>query len=259
MKKGLALIGCGAIGSIIAKSIDEGIVQARLTLLYDSDFKKCEKLLSTLEREKPRIASSISEIVRDRETEVVVEAASQEAVIEYSKPILESGKTLVILSVGALLRKEVKPLLEMFREKIVIPPGAIGGLDIIETLKIVGIEKLELTSRKPLQALKDSIRGAVGDLKHAILIFEGSAEEAAKKFPKSMNIAATLKLTSNSPVHVKLLADPKVNRIVHEVTVYSKASKVRIIVENLPHPDNPRTSYLAALSAIETIKRLCKS
>ena len=256
--KFVALIGCGAIGSVIARSIDEGIVRARLTLLYDLDSEKCRKLASTLRNQKPRIVSDIREILDDTEASIVVEAASQEAVLAYAKPILEAGKKLLVLSTGALLRDEMRSLLETYRGRIVFPSGALAGLDAVRALRLVGIERIELISRKPASALAESIKDSDKRLQSEKVVFEGPAEEAVRRFPRSMNVAAALRLESNAPVHVKLLADPNAERIVHEVKIYSRASTVSVKVENVPHPENLKTSYLAALSAVATLKSLCE-
>jgi Predicted dinucleotide-utilizing enzyme len=96
--RAIALIGCGAIGSVIAKAVDDGLVDAVLLYLMDVDRSKAERLAASLRRQRPVIASSIEEIARDPRTEVVIEAASQEAVLQYAETLLEAGKELVVLS-----------------------------------------------------------------------------------------------------------------------------------------------------------------
>lgn len=260
--KGLAIIGCGAIGGIIAKAVDDGLIEAELLYFLEIDRSKAERLTASLRRQKPCIALSVAEIAGDPKVDIVVEAASQEAVTQYAEQLLKAGKELVVLSVGALLKPEVKPLLDKYRSRIHIPSGALAGLDAVKALALIGVDKIELTTRKHPSKLSDTPyaknRGLdLNRLEKPAPIFEGTATEAVEAFPHSLNVAAALALASNAPVHVKVVADPCVERNIHEVMVYSKASTLLIKVENVPHPDNPRTSYLAALSAISLLRDLC--
>jgi len=261
--RGLALIGCGAIGSLVARAVDEGVVNAILLYLLDLDVSKAEQLASSLKRQKPRIAISIDDIVNDPRVEVVVEAASQRAVLEYSERVLRAGKHLVVLSVGALIQPEMRRVVERFMERIHVPSGAIAGLDALRALKLVGVKKVELTTRKHPSKLSSSpyvrSRGLkLEGLEKPVLVFEGLAVEAVKAFPRSLNVAATLALYSDAPVHVRVIADPSIERNVHEIRVESDATTMLIRVENVAHPLNPKTSYLAALSTIALLKELCE-
>ncbi|MEM1509376.1 MAG: aspartate dehydrogenase [Thermofilaceae archaeon] len=260
--KGLAIIGCGAIGGIIAKAVDDGLIEAELLYLFDVDCQKAERLVASLRRQKPRVASSVIEVAEDPRIDTVVEAASQEAVTRYAEQLLKAGKELVVLSVGALLKTEIKPLLDKYWSRIHVPSGALAGFDAVKALALVGVDRIELTTRKHPSKLSDTpyvkSRGLdLNSLEKPTLIFEGTATEAVEAFPHSLNVAAALALVSNAPVHVKVIADPRAERNIHEVMVHSKASTLLIKVENVPHPDNPRTSYLAALSTISLLRDLC--
>jgi len=260
--KGLAIIGCGAIGSLIARAVDDGVIEAELLYLLDLDRARAERLASSLRRQRPRVARGIEEVVEDSRVRVVVEAASQGAVLQYGRRVLEAGKELVVLSVGALLTEEGRRLLEEFGDRIHVPPGALAGLDAVRALALAGIERVELVTRKHPSKLAASPyvreRGLkLEGLEEPRTIFEGPAEEAVKAFPRSLNVAATLAIYSRAPVHVKVVADPRAVRNIHEVRVYSRASTIYIRVENVPHPENPKTSYLAALSAVALLRDLC--
>ncbi|MEM1874667.1 MAG: Gfo/Idh/MocA family oxidoreductase, partial [Candidatus Hadarchaeales archaeon] len=104
---GVGIIGCGALGSILAKEIDiEEAGEVRLVGVLDKKMEAAEKLSKTL-RKKPKIFKTIEEMLADKEIDIVVETASQEAVKQYSEKILKAGKDLVILSVGALADKKL--------------------------------------------------------------------------------------------------------------------------------------------------------
>ena len=266
MLKTVAIIGCGAIGSVLAKAIDNGTVDAKLLAVYDIVEDKSYKLVSEL-KHKPKIVKSIDEMI-NLKPDIIVEAASQQAVRDYATKILRNRINLMIMSVGALLNKELlSEILEVAKEKgvcIYIPSGAIAGLDAIEALKLVGIKKIVLRTRKPPKALKEAeyLRKRGIDLEkvsHEVLVFKDKASEAVKAFPVNINISAALTLASNTEVDVEIVADPNLSRNIHEIEVYSEASRIVIRVENIPTPKNPRTSYLATLSAIYTLKKVCES
>src|SRR5690242_18827316 len=105
--KGIALIGCGAIGTMIAKSIDDGMVPARLVVVMDKVPGAAEKLADGLKR-KPRIVDSLEELLRQDDARLVVEAANQEAVREYGEKVLSAGRDLVVMSTGAVLDKDIR-------------------------------------------------------------------------------------------------------------------------------------------------------
>ena len=263
MRRGVALIGCGAIGSVIAKAIDDGLVEAELLYVMDADASRAARLAASLKSQKPAIAASVEEIARDPRVEVVVEAASQEAVLQYAGVLLAVGKELVVLSVGALLRPEARQLLAEHGGRVHVPSGALGGLDALRALALAGVESVELVSRKHPSKLADEPyvkeRGLrLEGLREPLVVFEGTAEEAVKAFPRTLNVAAALALASGAPVKVKVVADPNAHRNVHEFEARSKAGTLRVRVENVPHPDNPKTSYLAALSAVELLRELCR-
>lgn len=261
--KRIGLLGCGAIGSLIAKAIDDGIVKAELAYVYDVDKEAALKLVNKLRR-KPKVSSGIDEMLRDKSVEIIVEAASDDAIAEYLRPIVEAGKEVLVMSIGGLLLPETKKIYEENLGRIHVPAGAIAGLDAIQAISLVGVEKIVLTTHKPPEALAYSeyFKNKGIDLKNIArptLVYEGPVEDALKHFPKSVNVAAALALYSKTGVLVRIVADPTKDKIVHEINVESKVSNLKIVVENVPHPENPRTSYLAALSCIRRLQEICGS
>ncbi len=207
-----------------------------------------------MERQKPLVVGSIDQLLSTR-PHIVVEAASQEAVKTLGPRVLEAGATLVVLSVGALLDPEARErLLEASRRSgspIYVPSGAIAGLDAVRALRLAGIERLILRTRKPPRAL-----GV--EASQPKLLFRGPASEAVKRFPANINVAAALTLAAGVEPMVEIVADPGAERNTHEIIVESPASRLRILVENVPSPDNPKTSYLASLSAVSLLKSLAE-
>ena len=241
MKK-VGIIGCGAIGTIIAKAVEQRIVECDELILYDYNLEKAEKLKRFM-RFPIKVVNSLDEMIK-LEPAVIVEAASQQAVKEYINKILAEKIDLIVMSVGALLDLKVKS------SKIHVPSGAIGGLDAISSAELAGIEEVILTSRKNPRALDMNN-------KEEKIVYEGSAEGAVRRFPREMNIAATLALTvAPSKVKVQVVSDPKVHRNVHEIEVRWKHGDIFLKFSNDPHPENPRTSALAAWSAIKLLKEI---
>jgi aspartate dehydrogenase len=263
----IALIGCGNIGEILARAIERGDAgRVELTWVLDRTVEKCEKFVQKL-HSKPSITTNLGEIIADREVDLVVEAASQAAVTGYAIKVLEAGKDLMVMSVGALadekLLQKMMETAERKQRKVYIPSGAILGIDGIRAAKLAGIDEVVLTTRKPAMTLAYSSyikerRIDLGKLREPMVVFEGPAKEAVKAFPASVNVAATLSLSGIGfeRTKVRIVADPTLDRNIHEVHIKSKGGEFFTQAKNLPSPDNPKTSYLAALSAVQTLANI---
>ncbi len=240
--KKVGLIGCGAIGTVLAEAIERKLVVCDELIVFDVDAEKAKKLKNGLAF-PVRIVSGIDELL-SLEPKVIVEAASQQAVKEYlEKILLGSTAELVVMSTGALLGLNVS-------SRVHVPSGAIGGLDALSSAANAGIDEVVLTSRKNPKAFgKDNLEEKI--------VYEGFAEEAAKQFPREMNVAATLALTVKpAKVRVQVVSDPNVKRNTHEIRVKWRFGEMLLRFANDPHPENPHTSALAAWSAINLLKSL---
>ena len=241
MKK-VGIIGCGAIGSLIAEAVDKGIVDCDELILYDRSTERAEHLKQSLHT-ATTVVSNVDEMLK-LHPKVVVEAASQEAAREYVGTIVQRNVEVIVMSVGALLDSKLKS------SKIHTPSGAIGGLDAISSAALAGIDQVVLTTRKNPQTLDV-------DDKQEKLVYEGNAHEAVRRFPREMNVAATLALTVQPErILVRVISDPKATRNVHDITVKWKNGNMSLKFANDPHPGNPKTSALAAWSAIKLLKDL---
>jgi aspartate dehydrogenase len=242
MAKKVGLIGCGAIGTVLAEAIDRKIVVCDELVVFDTDAAKAQKLKRDLQF-RVKIASSVDELIASK-PKVIVEAAGQQAVRDYYGKLVDSNSEIIIMSTGALLS------LKADEPNVHFPAGAIGGLDAIAAAANAGIDEVTITSRKNPKALgKTNTEEAI--------IYEGTAKEAARLFPREMNVAATLALTVK-PVQVKVvvISDPKVTRNTHQIHVKWRYGEMNLQFENQPHPDNPHTSALAAWAAIRLLQTL---
>jgi aspartate dehydrogenase len=240
MKKKVGLIGCGAIGTVLAEAIERKLVVCDELVIFDVDAAKAEKLKDSL-KFPVKIMSNVDALLASKPS-IVVEAASQQAVREYYNKILAANIDFIIMSTGALLD------LNTNTPKLHFPSGAIGGLDAISPAALAGINEVTLTTRKPPKAL-----GKTNSQEETV--YEGYAEEAARQFPREMNVAATLALTVKpTKVKVQVVSDPNVVRNTHEIHVKWRYGEMTMQFANDPHPDNPHTSALAAWSAINLLK-----
>lgn len=272
----VGVVGCGAIGSEICRAIDRDEVNGRelglgmeLKFLIDKHPEKIEKLCKSL-RKKPGIIKSDStglDIILD-EVDLVIECASQAAVREFVIPALKSGKEVMILSVGALLCEpglfeEIESISKEKGCKVYIPSGAVAGIDGLKSGAIGGIQSVELTTRKPPSGFEGNAyvkeRGIdLSSIKKEETLFMGHAKEAESYFPENVNVAASLSIAGigSEATKVKIVADPSAEENVHEIVVKGEFGKLFVRVENVPSIANPKTSYLAALSAIATLKSI---
>lgn len=236
----VGIIGCGAIGTVIAKAVERRTVECDELIIYDYNMEKAEKLKKSLHF-PVTVVKSLEEMIELKPL-VIVEAASQQAVRDYISKILAEDIELIVMSAGALLDLDVKS------RKIHIPSGAIGGLDAISSAVLAGIDEVVLTSRKNPAALQM-------DNREEKIVYEGTAEEAVRLFPRGMNVAATLALTTQrEKVKVRIISDPRVDRNVHEIKIKWKHGDMLLKFANDMHPENPKTSALAAWSAINLLK-----
>jgi aspartate dehydrogenase len=238
----VGLIGCGAIGTLIAQAVGKRIVKCDKLILYDYNQEKAEALKKSLQF--PAIVTASVDEMLKLQPKVIVEAASQQAAKDYVRRIVAANVDLIVMSTGALLDLDVQS------SKVHVPSGAIGGLDAIASAALAGIDEVVLTSRKNPKAFGM-------DNKEAKLVYEGNAEEAVKLFPREMNVAATLALTVKpAKVKVQVISDPAVQRNTHEIQVKWRFGEMFLRFANDPHPENPHTSALAAWSAIKLLQLL---
>lgn len=263
----IGLLGCGSIGSTIAEALhNDPSLNAELVALYDRDLSRAE-ILNTRNNQNFTVASSFSEFL-DLPFHLLMECASQSAVKKYAQRALDSGKDLVIMSVGALmddvLRERLQTAADLQAREIFYPSGAIGGLDLLRAAGEGKLYSVRLTTRKPPAAFLQAPyfikhRTSPKDIRSRVTLFEGSATEAVKLFPANVNVAAALSMAGigGEKTQVKIVADPGLKVNVHEIEIRGDFGTANFTVQNAPHPDNPGTSTLAAFSAIETLRRAC--
>ncbi len=263
--KRIGLLGCGAIGTQIALAIDSGKIPAKLTHVYDERKEAANVLVSKL-KNKPEIVENFH-LLSSHPVDIVVEAASQEAVRDAALSVLQNRRNLLIMSVGALLDESVFEILteacKDFKKTIYLPSGAIAGLDGLKSVKDE-LESVTLTTTKHPRSLVGAKFFETSDIDLEKItipttVFEGTAKEAVQLFPKNINVAALLSIVGlgSEKTLVKIVADPDTDKNTHEIDANGKFGKMSFTIENIPDPTNPKTSRLAILSAIELLRDIC--
>jgi aspartate dehydrogenase len=259
----IGIVGCGAIGSSLAGVILSDFRDlAALVGLYDIDTQKAYKLASKLNNQKLAVLNLDNLL---NKVGLVIEATKPDAVWDIAKKTLSSGADIMIMSVGGLLEnyRELELLAQEKDSYIYIPSGAICGIDGLRAAKNCKINKVTLTTKKPVRAflgvpyvLKRKIN--LEKITEDTVIFEGSAAMAVRAFPQNINVAATLSLAGlgEDKTLVRIVASPHITKNIHEVEIDSEAGKITCRSENVVHPDNPKTSFLAVLSAVATLRQI---
>lgn len=255
----VGIIGCGTIGSKLAGHIDRDLKgKARVTALSDIDETAAKKLSARL-KSRPKVAGTKRLIAA---VDLVVEAASAKISGAIAKEAVGAGKDIIVMSTGGLLKdyKALFKLAEKKKVRVYLPSGAICGLDGLKGAKLSEIRKVTLTTRKPPQGFKGApyvIRHNIdlGKVRTEKVLFEGDAFKAMEGFPANINVAATLSLCGIGPgkTRVKIIASPSINRNIHEIEIEGAFGRLVARTENVPSPDNPKTSYMAVLSAMATL------
>ncbi|HEV8404685.1 MAG TPA: aspartate dehydrogenase [Nitrososphaera sp.] len=265
-KKKVGLVGCGTIGSQLAITLDSNkIANASLVAIFDIAVSNLQNLKSKL-YSSPGAYSDFGAFLASS-TDIVVEAASQNAVREFGKLILEAGKDMMIMSVGALADKNLLTELTQAAAKkncrIYIPTGAIAGIDAIRSVRHL-LDSVTLITTKNLKSLAgapffETSKIKLDSITKSTVIYEGTAAEAVRKFPANVNVAAVLSLAGIGvdKTRVRIVADPQATTNQHEIAAAGSFGEMRITVTNVPSPGNPKTSFLAVLSAIECLRSIC--
>lgn len=257
----IGIVGCGSIGSELIKAVKKDFKgKAKLVAVCDIDVKKAQEAVRIF-KQKPKIASLELLI---KMSDLVIEAASASISAAVAKKTLLAGKEVMIMSVGGLVgRNDIFQLANRKKKHLYLPSGALCGLDGVKSANMTKITQAVLVTKKPPRALEGApyiVENKINlsALKKDSIIFDGSAEEAIKGFPKNINVSAILSLAGvgAKKTNVKIICSPKTKVNSHTVIVKGDFGELNAQTNNFPFPDNPKTSYLAVLSAMATLKTI---
>jgi aspartate dehydrogenase len=260
--KKVAVLGCGAIGSRIARSIKNELQPVcSLSGLYDIDTSKSAQLEQSISQDN-LVKESFPALLQD--CDILVEAINSDT-RNFIQQALESRKDVLTMSVGKLLNAEDLFALSLKNGcAILIPSGAVAGIDAVKSASLAPIKRITLTTRKPVSGFSQNRyiedQGInLGAITGETCIFEGTVDDAVRLFPRNINVAATLALASHakSKIVIRILTSPEYTINSHEIDIQGDFGHMVSRTENVICPDNPKTSYLAVLSAIQTLKEFC--
>jgi aspartate dehydrogenase len=255
----IGVIGAGAIGRYLVQAVRSG--QAG-----DNEVVVVADILPNASVEGLPYTTDVASLP-SYGLDLVVEAASQAAAREHAAPLLEAGLDVMMMSVGALADEafaaRLREAARRAGRRVYIPSGALGGLDAVKAGALSGLEEVELTSTKPPIALQgaayfDEHPVDLDTITQPTTVYEGPAVEAVRYFPQNVNVAAVLSLAGIGPqrTRVRVVADPAATTNQHAVRVRGGFGTFEVRLSNLPSPDNPKTSWLAALAAVAMLRRL---
>jgi len=259
IKKRIAFIGFGSIGQDVIAGLKPFLTAQQLEVFVLARRPaECQ-----IELDHLLVSSSFSDLLSFK-PDLVVEVASQQAVQQFIPDCLKLGSAVLITSIGALadegLYQELSELAQKHHARIILPSGAIAGLDYLDAVKEASDLEVVYESREPVDAWIKELEELglePNQLKEPVTLFQGKAQEAALRYPKNLNVAATLALAGvgMEKTKVAVIADPGLSQNKHVIKVHSQFGSVSIEVSNVPSPTNPKSSWVVAQSIISAIKK----
>ena len=258
IKVGIA--GLGTIGKVIARKLaNNEVAGIELECVAVRDPTRAQEFLDGIGSQAHIYA--IESLAR--EADVVIECAPAAAFGEIAVPVLTAGKSFIAVSAGQLLERP--DLIELAREyggQIIVPTGALIGLDAVTAAAEGEIRSVAMITRKPVKGLLGAPylekRGIdISDITQPVRIFQGSAREAARGFPENVNVAAALALAGIGPdrTTIEIWADPALTRNVHRIVVEADSASFEMSIQNIPS-ENPKTGRITALSVVAALRKL---
>src|ERR1700735_2929204 len=254
----VAIAGLGPIGKKVAEALDQGIEGLTLAAVSAQNPEKHHNGPGPLKTPPAMLPIEKLSDVAD----IAIECAPAKLLRSIVAPFVEKGKTAIVLSAGALLDNE--DLVDLARQnggQIVVPTGALIGLDAVTAAAVGTIHSVRMITRKPVAGLagapyilENNID--IEKITEPLKIFDGTAREAAKGFPANLNVAVALSLAGIGPdrTRLEIWADPALTRNVHRVEVDSDAARFSMSIENIPS-ENPKTGRITALSVIALLRK----
>ncbi|MFA5320199.1 MAG: aspartate dehydrogenase [Candidatus Omnitrophota bacterium] len=263
----IGIVGCGAIGGSLAGIIlKEFGKEMRIAAIFDLRRESALALARRLNLPgKADVSSDLSGLINA--SDLVVEAASALASYDIARKCLKSGRSVMIMSVGGIVEKAglLMRAAEASGARIFVPSGALAGIDALKAAAGARIRSVTLTTIKNPASFSGVayLRGKnieAGNIKKDTVLFEGSAYDAVRFFPQNINVAAVLSLAGKGAraTKVRIIASPGVKKNIHEVRIESDAAVITSRTENVPHPHNPKTSYLAVLAAAAVLRQIAR-
>ncbi|HXF67071.1 MAG TPA: aspartate dehydrogenase [Burkholderiales bacterium] len=258
----VGIIGGGTIARLALDHVRRGqLGKTRVVALLGRNEASPGKQLAR--RYRVRFVTSLEALLA-LEPDVVVEAASHEAVREHGAAVLGAGVDLIVLSAGALCDDALRARLERAARRsgalLYVPSGGIGGLDALKAARLAGVQEVRIAVAKPPAAWKgvahvERLGVDLGSLREPLTLYEGPARKGVALFPANVNIAAVLSLAGVGfeRTRLKVVADPALRFNTHLISIRARTGTISVKLENVPAPENPKTAWLACYSALAAL------
>jgi aspartate dehydrogenase len=257
----VGIVGCGALGQAILRAHAEGKLKARIAGVTSRSTERARAFLSQLPGSPSARPPYLERDALIAGCELIVEAAGGPVVAELAEACFAAGKDLLVISTGALLDRP--DLLDLARERgcrLILPSGAIAGIDGIKAACRGRIDRLTLTTRKPPGGLQGApyLRERGIDLTGLAIereVFYGPVREAVRGFPENVNVAATVSLAGLGPdrTFIRIVAVPGLARNCHTIEIEGEFGALKMEIQNVP-TENPKTGRLTAMSIVRAIE-----
>jgi aspartate dehydrogenase len=253
----IAIIGYGAIGRTLDRLLQKGTAARVAAVITLPEFAQAARS----EQGAP-VFASIAEALAQKPT-LFVECGGHGALRAHGEVVLRAGVDLLLASVGALsdaaLEAGLRAAAAQGKAQVLIPSGALGGLDALASARYAGLAKVRYTSVKAVKAWRGTHAERLVDLdqvKEATVFFTGNARDAARLFPQNANVAAAVALAGCGfeDTSVALTADPAATGNRHRIEASGPFGMIDVTVEGKTLPDNPKTSMLAPMSMVRAIE-----
>jgi aspartate dehydrogenase len=259
VKTRIAIAGLGAIGRVVARRLADGMPGLVLACVAARDRSKAQAWLAAEKISCPLVELEAFPDLAD----LAVECAPAALIERICRPMLAAGKSVMVLSAGALLpHPELLALAKEHGGQIIVPTGALLGLDAVTAAAEGSIKSVRMITRKPPNGLAGApyleAHGiSVENLPEPKCVFSGTAREAAAGFPANVNVAAALSLAGIGPdrTRTEIWADPTVDRNCHRIEVDADSARFTLTIENIPS-ENPKTGRITALSVLAALRKL---
>lgn len=249
----IGMLGCGNIGTFLLRTLNENNHDEKIVAIFSRNYEKTKKIAN---KYGAKSFATIEAFLQE-DLDIVVEVATIEVVKRTAISVLENKLPLIVSSIGVFsdysFLQETKKLSRKNNVHIYIPSGAIGGLDILQSANVLdGLQSVQLITRKPAHSLSGA-----GHINGEEVVFSGRAKEAIERYPRNMNVAIAISLAGIGveKTIVKIIADSNIGRNNHTIKAVGDFGSFTMEVSNEAMPQNQKTSYLAALSVLSSIKQ----
>jgi aspartate dehydrogenase len=261
----LGLLGGGTIGRLVLEHLWRGEIPGIEVVAVAGRSAASRGAALAREFSVPYVVGEAA--LRAARPDVVMEAASHEAVRAHLVSLLEGGISVVVLSAGALADDALRSAAEAASERsgalLYVPSGGIGALDAVKGACAAGVDEVTIQVAKPPAAWQgipqvESLRLDLAGLTRATTLFEGPARQGVPLFPQNVNIAAVLSLAGIGfdKTRMRVVADPALKDNTHTIQVKGASGRFTLTLENIPSPENPKTSFLACYSVLAALREL---